>query len=153
MRLHLLAALAAALTLASCGGSDAGPAGSTTSDADRDAARVRLQECLREQGVEVGQGQPPQAGSEKFQEAMEACQEYRRDAFGDLDDADRQELQDQLTELTQCLRDQGLDVPDVQLGQGAGGAGRGLDRDDPDVQAAMQACRDEIPEGIGGRGR
>ena len=146
MRPHLLAVLAAALTLAACGGSDtsSGGAAATTSTADQDASRVRLQECLREHGVELG----PDAGDldqEKVNEALEACDRYRQEAFGDLSDEERQELQDQATELTQCLRDQGLDVPDIRVGSGVG-ALLELDRDDPEVQEAFDACRDQLPE-------
>lgn len=150
MRLHLLAVLAAALTLAACGGSDdpsSGGAGTTTTAAaetDRDAARVRLQECLRENGVDLGQG-IPNAGNERLEKALEACDRYRQEAFADLSDEDRQELQDQLTELTQCLRDQGVDVPDIQLDSGPGVLGQ-FDRNDPELQEALDACRDELPE-------
>jgi hypothetical protein len=151
MRLHLLAVLAAALTLAACGGSDdpsSGGAGTTTTtaaaEADQDAARVRLQECLRENGVDLGKG-IPSVDQEQLEKALEACDRHRQEAFADLSDEDRQELQDQLTELTQCLRDQGVDVPDIQLDSGPGVLGQ-FDRNDPELQEALDACRDTLPE-------
>jgi hypothetical protein len=150
MRLHLLAVFAAALTLAACGGSDdpsSGGTGTTTTtsaEADQDAARVRLQECLRENGVDLGQG-IPNTDQKELEQALEACDRYRQDAFMDLSDEDQQELQDQLTELTQCLRDQGVDVPDIRLDSGPGVLGR-FDRNDPEVQEALDACRDELPD-------
>jgi hypothetical protein len=142
MRPHLLLVPLLALALASCGGSDT-PSSSGPSEADADAARVRLQECLREQGIDAGDGGVRTAPQDELDEAMEACDAERQAAFGDLDDADRQELQDQVTRLTQCMRDQGVDVPDIEVGQGAFGQ---IDPDDPDVQAALDACRDEVPD-------
>lgn len=45
--------------------------------------------------------------------------------------------------FAQCLRDEGLDVsdPDASAGRGPGGFLRGVDRDDPEVRAALETCR------------
>ena len=56
-------------------------------------------------------------------------------------------------EMTECLREHGLDVPDPvpgqkglvmgQIGKG-GGQGGGFDPDDPAAQKAIAACEDEV---------
>jgi hypothetical protein len=161
---------AVALLLAACG-DDAGDGTSTASAAasgestaanDQDAARVRLQECLREQGIDLPDdvtegGGPPPGGAdidqEKLQEAFEGpCKDEQEAALGDIGEEDQQELQDQLTKLTDCLRGQGLDVPDIRLDGGAPSGGVQLDRDDPKVREATEACQDELPAGGPGGG-
>src|SRR4051812_26098275 len=54
--------------------------------------------------------------------------------------ADRTE---QLRQFAQCMRDKGVDVKDPQPGSGLGGVagmGDGVDRNDPNVVSALQAC-------------
>lgn len=159
----LLAVAACCLAVGACGGSES--EGSSATDAtasssnDRDAARVRLQECLRENGIDVpdqgGAGPGGLAGQDidqaELDAAMEACDEYRQNAFGDITDEDLQEAQDAFTRFSQCMRDEGIDVPDVEFGGGGPPAGglRQLDQDDPDVQAAREKCQDELPQGLG----
>jgi len=61
---------------------------------------------------------------------------------------------EQFRKFAQCMRDNGVDVPDpgpdgtYSFG-GQGGADRtpGVDRDDPKFQAAMTACRSLMPAG------
>ena len=165
----LLVLAACTLAVAGCGetessGSEGTSGGASSSSNDQDAARVRLQECLREQGVDLPEGGPGQGGGdgdeppdidrEELQEAMEACDEFRDDAFGDITDEDRQEMQDAFAKFAQCMRDEGLDIPDIEPGGGGppGGGGNQLDMDDPDVQAAIEQCQDELPQGGPGGG-
>ena len=161
--ISLLVVAAFSLTVAACGetesaGSDGSGAsgGASSSSNDQDAARVRLQECLREQGVDLpepgsggGDGEPPDIDRDEIQEAMEACDEFRDEAFGDITEEDRQEMQDAFAKFAQCMRDEGIDVPDIEPGGGGppGGGGNQLDMDDPDVQAAIEQCQDELPQG------
>ena len=164
----LLAVAACTLAVAACGetdsaGSDGSTAGASSSSNEQDAARVRLQECLRDQGIDVpdggpgggggGDGQPPEIDRDELQKAMEACAEFRDDAFGDITEEDRQEIQDAFAKFSQCMRDEGIDVPELQPGGGGPpGGGDQLDMDDPDVQAALEQCRDELPQGGPGGG-
>ncbi len=82
----LVAAGAAAIALAGCGGS-----GGTTSPTVDAAALQQFQSCLSQHGVTLPQGGPPpsggappsggfpgqgQASSRKMQRAMQACQQY-----------------------------------------------------------------------------
>ena len=155
--------LAAAVFVACGSDSDSsdstnGSSGSSSSEEnDQDAAQVRLRQCLRENGVDVpdnpgqgggGGGAPENFDREKLQEALDGpCKEYQTGAFGNISEEDRQEFQDSFQKFAQCMRDQGIDVPDMTAGEGppAGGGGE-LDPDDPDVQAATEQCRDELPQ-------
>lgn len=166
----LLVVAACSLAVAACGetdsaGSDGSSGGASGSSNDQDAARVRLQECLREQGIDLpeggpaaggggGNGQPPDIDREELQQAMEACDEFRDEAFGDITEEDRQEMQDAFAKFAQCMRDEGIDLPDIEPGGGGppGGGGNQLDMDDPDVQAAIEQCQDELPQGGPGGG-
>lgn len=52
---------------------------------------------------------------------------------------DRQEV---ILEYTQCMRDEGIDLPDPNFSGGRGRLGlNGVDPDDPDFQAAQEKCR------------
>ena len=114
--------------------------------------------------------------SDEVQAAFEACGELLEGAaFGPGGgDFDATELQDNLLAMAECLRDQGLEVDDPDLsnfGPAAGGPppddeegvtedgevpqGQGfsifgdVDLDDPDVQAAMEVCQEEVGFGPG----
>ena len=145
-----------AASLAACGGSEAesssGAPSSSSSEGsgDEDAGRVRLQQCLRENGVDVPDN-PGQGGGgasidrDKLQEALEGpCKEFRSEGFGNISEEDRQEMQDRFQEFSQCMRDEGVEVPDITAGGGPPGGGEQLDQDDPDVQAAMEKCQGEF---------
>jgi hypothetical protein len=94
--------------------------------------------------------------SDEVQAAFEACGELlERAAFGPGGGTfDETELQDNLLAMAECLRDQGLDVDDPDLSNFGPIAGTprtrvfsifgDLDMDDPVVQAAMEACQEEI---------
>jgi hypothetical protein len=151
-----------AASLAACGGSEAesssgAPSSSSSQGSgDEDAGRVRLQQCLRENGVDVPDN-PGQGGGgasidrDKLQEALEGpCKEFRSEGFGNISEEDQQEMQDRFQEFSQCMRDEGVEVPDITAGGGPPGGGERLDQDDPDVQAAMEKCQGELPQGAPG---
>ena len=132
-------------------------------------AALELAQCLRDQGLDVtdpdfsGGGPGPGGGffggnidpnSPDVQAALDACSSALQNLAPDFDPEDQAAFQDQILELAQCLRDQGLDVPDPDFsgGFGEGGAFRGsLDPNDPEFQAALEQCRDLLPS-FGGRG-
>lgn len=144
---------------------------------DSEAAAIAFTECMRENGVEmedptvdadgnVVPGLPtdlpdPEDGDEAVR-VDGALGEEMRGAFeecGDLLDGtafgftsgDVTELQDELLDLAQCLRDQGLDVadPDLSAGPnddaGPGTGPFGIDFEDPEVQAALEVCEEFMP--------
>lgn len=136
------------LALGPAPGAD-GAAGDVPDAADREAQLTAFQDAQAECGT------PPQPPG----------------GFG-FAGGDDTEFQDQALEMAQCLRDQGLDVADPDFsgaggpgqGGGPGGFGGGLDLEDPDTQAALEACQSDIfgtggpggfvagPGGPGGRG-
>jgi hypothetical protein len=163
--LSLSAVLAATVTLAACGGSSeksstaassGGSASSGTSNA-QDAARVKLLQCVREQGVDVPDsvldtGALAQLSSAERQRADAAlqrpCKKYASKAFGDTD-PQSPEFLDALTKYTVCLRKNGADVPDPDPNAPRAGL-MSLDQSDPTVAAAMAACQDKRPSMNGG---
>jgi hypothetical protein len=159
-RRRLLTALALALiaaALAACGGSDdddtssATPGGGSaeSSSNDRDTARVRLIQCLREQGLDIPDdigesgAPPPNVDADALEAALEGpCAELRGGAFGDLNDPGVADAQEKMDKYAQCMRDAGFDFPDVVLGEGPPTALHELDTSDPDFQAADEKCAD-----------
>lgn len=153
---------AGALTVAACGsesdgeadtstGSSGSAAATDSSSTEQDSARVRLEECLREQDVELphGAGQspgPPPADfdPDALQKALQGpCKDLAQGAFGDTTGGSSQEFQDQFAEFRQCMSKQGVEVPDFQ----SGGSHGQFDSDDPEVQKATKACEDTAPTG------
>lgn len=151
--------VALSLTLSGCGGDSAASTAPASGGDDSDAARIQLAQCLRDNGVDVpdgGGGARSDVDREKRREAIQGpCKEFQTGAFGNVSEEDRQEMQDAFQKFAQCMRDEGIDLPDAGPGSGGGpptGRGR-IDRDDPKTQEAMKACQDELPQGRGPGGR
>jgi hypothetical protein len=140
--------------LLACGGGAASSSPSADSGGNDDSGQVRLQSCLRKQGIDVpepGQGgnngPPANFDREKVQQALEGpCKQYQQAAGGNLSQQDQSELQDRLTKFTSCMRKNGVDIPDFTPGQG-GAPPQQIDQNDPKVQKATEACRDQLPQG------
>jgi hypothetical protein len=179
-RRHRLLALLAALslvavgTLAACGSdasTDGSSGGSTSTESsgagggadsgDSDAGRVKLAQCLRDNGVDlpdnIGNGGAPPANldREKIQELLQnECADVAEGAFGDVSGGDQEAFRDAFAVYSQCMRDNGVDLPDI----GSGGAGADLpdpgsiDRDAPSFKKAQSACADKLPQGLPGGG-
>lgn len=160
---------------------------STTTAAASEEELLAYTECLRDQGLDVpdpevdangnlslgGPGGGPAGGGgegdadgaqpafdrEDLQAAQEECGEPPA-MGGGFDRGDDTEFQDAALEFAQCMRDNGVDVPDPDFSQapdpgsadagstdpgGQGGPGGGpfgeLDQDDPEVQAALDECQ------------
>jgi hypothetical protein len=155
---------------------------SEETESDPEAAAVAFTECMRENGIEMEDptvdadgnvipGRPTdlpepddngqvRAGNGELGEDLRAAFEECGDlldgtAFG-FTPQDLTELEDQLLELAECLRGQGLDVADPDLsGQGGGPEGGGpfgIDFQDPEVQAAMDQCEEFVPGIADGEG-
>jgi hypothetical protein len=164
--LRTIPALAAtALALAACG--DAGGDGTaTTSAADRDAARLRFEQCMRRNGVDLGPTTSRASGSgaatridrdsAAVRAATQKCAKYRTAAFGEITDEQRQEFRDAFAKFSSCMRKQGVDVPaPPAAGGGSGGAGaivRQRIDSSPKSRAAMEACRKNLPQSAGAAG-
>lgn len=164
----LLAVLA--LGLGACGGGDSNSA--TGADADSQSAedaRVKFAQCLREEGIDVedpgeggglvfrrGRGEGPERSLDsdggRFEEAAEKCREKLGDAAPpELSEEQRQEFQDQALAFARCMREQGIDFPDPEFGEG----GRMRQRvegnvDEARMREAEEACKEFRPEPPGG---
>jgi hypothetical protein len=166
MRILLAVGAVLALTITGCGssttgngvasvggGAASGSAPTSTSVSSEDTGR-QFAQCMRDHGVDMPDPDPgSQFGnmanidrnSPAFTKGMEACKSLLPGG-GDLSKLDPN-LVDQLRQFTQCLRDHGLDVPDPDPNSPTLGMDqmRNLDRNNPAVQKALDACKDKIP--------
>ena len=154
------------LALAGCssgGGEGIASAGGTQSNtasaapaSDEEKAR-EFAECMRDNGVDLPDPVPDgdggfdfgldQAsvgfGDPEFQKAVLAC----RDKLpgGGQQYLDDPEVQAQLREFAQCMRDHGIDFPDPDPDGGFAGGLGDLDRSSPGFQSALEGCKDKLP--------
>jgi hypothetical protein len=167
------------LLLAACGGSEGpgvaeasgsgggGTTATTTAASEEDAEQAQLDfaRCMREQGLDFPDPRPdedgglrfqPPAGGlddpEAFQDAARECREFLAGAQPNLSEEDRSEFQDAQLEFARCMRDEGIDVPDPQQGEGPGQGLGEIDTDDPAVLAALEECQSVIQDAIPGQG-
>jgi hypothetical protein len=167
--LGLLSLAGLGMALAACGSGGGSAASAADADAKTETARVRLEQCLRDNGLDIkssdgGRRTFVRGNDAKARAAMQKCRKYRQAAFGSITPEQRQAFQDAFTKFAACMRQHGVDLPDpvagggpggapgVRRGAGAGGGAR-FDRASPTVQAANKACQDKLPRnGPGGGG-
>ncbi|RSM62154.1 hypothetical protein DMH04_52945 [Kibdelosporangium aridum] len=147
--------------IASAGGNSSGaPPTTTTQAGSTDEQMQKFAKCMRDNGIDVPDPDPNGGGgdwdnskidrnSPAFQKAMDACKQFLPGG-GDLSKLDPK-LIDQLRALTQCLRDNGVDVPDPDPNSPNLGLGtlQGIDRNSPAFKKAMEACQDKVPGRLG----
>jgi len=123
-------------------GSDGSASTDTLDPADTQEAVLAYAACMRENGIDMadptfdadgnmqgGLGFGPDSGidprSEEFQTAQSACGDLIEGIAlggpGGRNGVDPEAVQAALADYTECLRDQGLEVDDIQLGQPTGG--------------------------------
>jgi hypothetical protein len=147
-----------ALVVAGCGGSSSSGS-STTTASSQDAARVKFAQCLRDNGVNVPDNPAQNGGAQalqnidqsKLQAAMKACQKYQQSAVGNLSDSQQQEFRDAFAKFSSCMRQHGVEVPNIGAGGGPPVGGNQINQNDPKVKAARNACQDKLPTGGFGR--
>jgi hypothetical protein len=175
----VVAVLVAALLLAACGsngdandgvasldGSASGGDSTETSDeeADREEALLEFAECMRDNGIDmpdpqVGEGggvlfQGPGGGrnnEEDFNAAMEACQDLLPRGGEAPDEQQQAAMQDAMLEFAQCMRAEGIDMPDPEFSGDGGGRmritqGSGADPNSDEFRAAEEKCRPIMEE-------
>jgi hypothetical protein len=164
-------ALALALSvLAGCGGDDtakdevasvstggATPATSGSAAASDPEQGRKFAACMREKGVpefpdpgadgqlDMGQLRDADIDRQKFQQAQEACRDLAPNG-GQRPQLDAAQ-QEQFRQFAQCMRDNGVDMPDPDPnggGFGMGDGGGSFDQDDPTFSKAMEACQDKL---------
>ncbi|PSL56309.1 hypothetical protein B0I31_10358 [Saccharothrix carnea] len=148
----VLAALALALT--ACGTGGEGVAAPSSSAAMSQEERSReFAKCMRDNGVDVPDPEPggKSGGFGKvdrtdpdFDRAREACRAFLPGG-GDLSELDPEKLE-QLRVFAQCMRDNGVDVPDPDPNGGKLSGLGSIDRNSPAFRAALDACREKLPE-------
>jgi hypothetical protein len=158
----------------SSGGGD----GDRPSDEEFQDAALEYAQCMREHGVDMpdpefeGEGGVLQRGPEsvdqdEFEAADEECHDIMDEVApdaGTIDPEQQAEMQDQLLEVAQCMREKGHDMPDpevdengrVQMRSGGPGArGEGSEPDE-EFQQDMEDCQDQagmdMPRGRRGNG-
>jgi hypothetical protein len=105
--------------------------------------------------LQIGNGVDPQ--SEEFQAAIEACREhlegFAQGGPGGPGGPGEQtaEQQEAMLAFAECMRENGVDIPDPQAGGGFLQPGSGVDPQTPEFQEAMEACRDNLGGAFGVR--
>jgi hypothetical protein len=156
------------------------PASTNVTRQDFQTAVLAYVKCLRGQGFNIpdptfgagggGGGGGGLVGTTginrndpKFQKAQTKCRPILAAVRPQFSTADRQKFQDAALKFAQCMRKNGVNVPDPNFsaGAGPGGGGGGLfggniNRSDPKVQAAFTTCQKVFTtaglSGPGGRG-
>lgn len=168
-RMALVAVMPAVFGLAACGGQETddgvASAGGGTAKASAspsqslspEEARLKFAECMRQNGIDMpdpdGSGRVEIRGGPgdrgKLQAAMKACQHFQQQAGGRLGNLDDPKVRDQMVKFAQCMRQNGIDMPDPQPGQGIQLRVEPGNREK--LEAARKAC-DEFAPGGGERG-
>lgn len=127
-------------------GSSGGAAGGGPSTEDV----LAWYDCMRENGVDLPDPDPNRPGiflpegsadDPDMEAAQEACQaELPNGGPGNREPLDAEQLAS-LREFTQCMRDNGVDMPDPDS-SGALSMPDGLDPQGPEFQAAMGECQE-----------
>jgi hypothetical protein len=157
----IAAALACGLALTACGSDE--PAAADRRSEARDAM-LAYAKCMRDNGVDMPdpqfdggrvmqRGPDEKVPREKLHKAEEACREHMEKVEPpELSDEQQQEMKDAALAHARCMREQGIEnFPDPTFDEDGGaqiriGPGTGLDPEDPDFQAAEEACREELPD-------
>jgi hypothetical protein len=87
---------------------------------------------------------------EEFRAADAACRHHLADVIDDKSTGGLSpEDEDRLLQFARCMREHGIDMPDPQSGgmivNEEGGDGSKIDPNDPDFQAAQEACGGLLP--------
>jgi hypothetical protein len=133
--LVLVTALLAACSTGSAGraGTNTGTGGDTSKDPQQ--AALSYAKCMRENGVDIPDPKPAGSGDDKgnvvlgpgsgqdpaFKAAMKACAKYAKDMGGPgLDAGFGEDDKQRMLKLSECMRDQGYDMPDPDFSGGNG---------------------------------
>jgi hypothetical protein len=146
-------------------------------EVDSEQAMLDFTACMREQGIDMADPQTSTDGGagfrlqpgtgagdtmttadrEKMQAAREACSQYLEGIAQQFERPDMSEMQDQMLAYAQCMRDNGVDMPDPDFSQEGGGGmfgfgsgDQGIDPNDPAFQTAQEACQEIFGGGPGG---
>lgn len=154
--------LCCTVVLVACGGGSDGGGGGDE-EAAREDARIEFAECMREHGVDMPDPQPgamelriggPDSDIEPgpvTERALAECEQELPNLAADMSEEEKREFEEQALAFAQCMRENGVDMPDPQF-EGDGkvkmtiGPGSGIDPNSPAFQQAQEACEGELPE-------
>jgi hypothetical protein len=166
----LLVAVAAALALGACGGSDDN-GGSSSGKSREDKAfegALKYAKCMRDHGIDfpdpqrVGSGgikmtmKATPGSRAKMDAANKDCQKYMQVGGGKAPTAAEQaKVKNATLAYAKCMRDHGVDMPDpkfsgsgggttFELGGPGNGGSTGPNPDSPTFKAADQACHSKL---------
>ena len=174
----LSTSLALLLILGACGASDGvatvdggdaqGATPTPSAPVDPEDAMLAFADCMRDHGVEMpdpviaragggpGASLPPQPeidfGSEEFAAAEEACRPLLPAGGMSMGDAPALsgEQEDALLAFAECMRDNGIDMPDPQGGgfiaEVGGESDLGFDPFSEEFRAAEETCREHLAD-------
>lgn len=171
MNRTILPFLACALLVGACGDSSDN---NGSSDGSPEEQGLKFAQCMRDNGVDMpdpvqdsdgrlemrvragsGRGQQGPA-PEKVEAAMQECRQYAPNGGEPPSEAERQEMQDAALAHAQCMRENGVDMPDPKFSDGGGvrigGPGSKINPESPSFQKAEETCRDKLPGPRGGDG-
>lgn len=129
---------------------------SSGGEKDPEKAALAFARCMRQNGVDVPDpqtggngmvlmkpGDGPTPSDEKMREAAEKCDHLMKEAGpAQLSPEDQSRLQDAMVSFARCMRDNGVDVPDPEVGEGGGFRMRvGDPRADPESPPFREAER------------
>jgi hypothetical protein len=162
----ILAAVLGVLALGACGESDdgGGSAGSGSSAGDKAfEGALNFAKCMREHGVDFPDptrdangrvklvAKATKGTEPKMKAAQEACQKHlQAGGAREIDPETKAKAQDALLNFARCMRGEGIDMDDPQVGGGGGllfrQGGRGVDPESPKYKAAEKVCRHHLAE-------
>jgi hypothetical protein len=158
--LSILVLATLALALAACGGATGDDAAGARPD---DKAELAFARCMRAAGIDlpdpgtanagaqrvrIGKGTSPQ----KLEEATTTCRKKTGGGPKPLTDEQEAEFRDAALKFAQCMRRNGVDVPDPETSSGGaiklrkgGGGGGGPDIASPAFKRAQEECQKLLP--------
>jgi hypothetical protein len=145
------------------GGSATPKASASAGAADRAEAFRQFAQCMRDNGIDMPDPDPDtgrprfggtitDANRDKFQAAMQKCRTLLPNG-GVRPSLDAAQIE-QIRQYAQCMRDNGVDMPDPDPNAsdfGFGGFAGRVNRDSPTFQKARDACQSKLPQFRGGR--
>ncbi|MGP3964098.1 hypothetical protein ACTWPT_49855 [Nonomuraea sp. 3N208] len=168
----LLVVVPLMLALAACGGAaakddgvasanggvtSAGPTASPSAKADPQEAALKFAKCMREHGIDMPDPKvdggnfeislPRGVTPEKAEKAHKACEHLMESAIPEGEKPSAEDY-DQMVKFAQCMREQGIDMPDPKPGEPMRIRMKGGSKEKMD--AAHKACEQHAP---GGKGR
>ncbi len=162
--LSLALVVLVALAATACGGSSDGGSGEPGGgnggkDRDPQAAALAWATCMRDNGVDIPDPKPqdegggqlflapgvggPLAGTDEktFTAAKKACSEHAEDMGGPGAAGFGEEDKQRMVDFARCMREQGIDMPDPDFDGSDGRIAIEIDPNDPDFDAAREACK------------